>query len=91
MLLTPNERLLQPVGNQRIYLINKGKIDICLDRFGGNRTLDRRLLKTINVIDKDKVCQNIYGYTAVLSNRPCALDATASQFTSALFINKKDF
>lgn len=91
MLLSPNERLIQPAGNERIYLINKGKVDIYLDRFGQNRSLDRRLLKTITVVDKEKVCENIYGYTAVISNRPCALDATASQFTSLVYINKKDF
>ena len=78
LLLTPNERALQPVGNERIYIVNKGKLDICLDRFGENKCVDRRRLKTIHVIDKDKVCEKIYGYTSVISNRKCALDATAS-------------
>ena len=40
---------------------------------------------------KEEISDNIYGYTAVISNMPCALDATASQFTSSFYINRKDF
>lgn len=85
-LYAPKERILQPAGQERIYIIKQGKIDIYLDRFGENKKEHRRLLKTIHATEPLTISDNIYGYTAVISDRSCALNAQASQFTSCYFI-----
>jgi hypothetical protein len=89
-LYAPKEKLLQPLGQERIYIIKHGKIDIFLDRFGENKKEYRRLLKTIKV-DGSSISDNIYGYTAVISERPCALNAQTSEFTSCYYIEREDF
>jgi len=43
-------------------------------------------LKVISVDDPQSICDNIYGYTAVISIKTCSLDAVASDFTSAYFV-----
>jgi hypothetical protein len=91
IMFAPNERLNQPAGNERIFILTRGKVDIYLDKFGTNNTIDRRLLKSISVTGAKQISDNSYGYTAVISNKPCALDAVAPQFTTALYISKKDF
>lgn len=87
-LYAPNERLLQPATKERIYIIKRGKVDVYCDRFGHNRKEDRRLLKTIRVDEGSSISENIYGYTAVISLRPSALDAVSSEFTSCFFLDK---
>lgn len=43
-------------------------------------------------IDESKeISDNVYGYTAMISNKPCYLEAVASDFTASLFISKEDF
>jgi hypothetical protein len=54
-LYAPNERLLQPVNKERIYIIKRGKIEIYCDRFGHNRREYRRLMKTIKVLDGNTI------------------------------------
>ena len=52
--------------------------------------------KVLKVIDMSKksvleVSDSIYGYTAVLSNRPVKLRAIAKTFTSTYSVSKEDF
>jgi len=49
-----------------------------MDRFGHNRIEFRRKLKTIQTNSKSEIGNNIYGYTAVISTKKCALDAVAN-------------
>jgi hypothetical protein len=45
----------------------------------------------ISVEDPHSICDNIYGYTAMMSTKACALDAVAADFTSTYFIEKEAF
>lgn len=71
--------------------MKRGKIDIYCDRYGRNRREYRRLMKSIKIQDVNEIRENIYGYTAVFSLRPSALDAVSSEFTSCYFIDKNEF
>lgn len=51
LLLAPNERLPQPLGNERIYIIKHGKVDIFIKKFGPNNRDDSRFLKRIRIDD----------------------------------------
>ena len=48
-------------------------------------------MKTIKINETNTIRQNIYGYTAVISLRPSALDAVSSEFTSCYYIEKDQF
>ena len=61
-----------------------------------NKYGDMEHQKVLKVIDMSKkstleVSDNIYGYTAALSNRPVKLKAISKTFTSTYSVNKEDF
>ena len=76
---------------QRIFIIKKGKVNVLTNRYGS----DQEHRKIVKVIDLSKntveVSDNIYGYTAVFSNRPARLEAIAKDFTPTYSINREDF
>jgi hypothetical protein len=51
----------------------------------------KKLLKTIESPNSIEVSNNLYGLTAIISNRPVGLSAVAKDFTSTYFIGKKQF
>lgn len=90
ILFNPGELVYQPEGKERIYIIKVGKIDVYSQK-KGNKRRNKRTLKTIkNTLEKE-VSDNIYGYTAVISTRPVHLYAIAKEYTSAYYIDKKNF
>ena len=63
-----------------------------MKRYGHDQE-HRKVLKVIDMSEKNQaeVCDNVYGYTLVFSNRPAKLEALAKDFTSTYSINKEDF
>lgn len=57
-----------------MYIIKKGKIAVSMKRYGSDQE-HRKVLKVIDMSEKEEleVCDNIYGYTLVFSNRPVKL------------------
>lgn len=90
ILFAPGELIYQPEGKERIYIIKMGKIDIYSQK-KGNRRRNKRVLKTIKTSLDKEVSDNVYGYTAAISRRPVYLYAIAAEYTSAYYIEKKNF
>ena len=57
-----------------MYIVKKGKIAVSMKRYGSDQE-HRKVLKVIDMSEKEEldVCDNIYGYTLVFSNRPVKL------------------
>lgn len=62
-----------------------------MNRYGSDQE-HRKVLKIIDTKNKEHlpVTDNVYGYTAVFSNRPVKLEAVAKVFTSTYSVNKED-
>ena len=62
-----------------------------MKRYGSDQE-HRKVLKVIDMSEKEEleVCDNIYGYTLVFSNRPVKLQAIAKDFTSTYSIDRED-
>ena len=91
MILAPNERLLQPEGRERLYIIERGKVEISIDA-GKSKGEIMRKLRSIDMLDpKVEIKNNVYGYTMAISERVNRLKATAATFTSCYFIDKASF
>ena len=75
----------------RIYIIKKGRVDISMNRYRSNQE-HLKVMKVINTKTKShvEVSDNIFGYTAVFSNRPVRLVAVAKDFTSTYSVSKSD-
>lgn len=90
-IFAPNEKLASSNGIDRVYIIKKGHIDISMNRYTSDQE-HHKVLRKIKMGDRLKieVSDNLYGYTAVLSNRPVKLEATAKDFTSTFSVSKED-
>lgn len=69
-LFSPNERLGEISGVEKIYIIKTGKVSIYMNRFNNG---NKKLLRTITINPETEVSNNIYGYTSAFSNRPVHL------------------
>ena len=90
-IFAPNEKLASSNGIDRVYIIKKGHIDISMNRYASDQE-QSKVLRKIKMGDRLKieVSDNLYGYTAVFSNRPVKLEATAKDFTSTFSVSKED-
>jgi len=61
-ILQPSEPLLQLLGEESIYIIDQGCIDISIVKYNKNRLYIKRA-KSISRKNHDCVSQNVYGYT----------------------------
>jgi len=91
-IFAPNEKLLSNTGTDKIYIIKRGRVAISMNRYGS----DQEHRKVLKIIDSHKsehltVTDNIYGYTAVFSNRPVKLEAVSKDFTSTYSVTKEEF
>ena len=48
-------------------------------------------MKVMTINDNEDVSDNVYGYSALLSNRPVRLVAVAKEFTSTYSVDKESF
>ena len=80
---SPEEVLLQTPGQEKIYILDRGKVDIQANFCGG------RKLSTLEVDPKKVVFFNVYGYSALISGLKINLRAVASDYSICYLINRE--
>lgn len=88
-ILQPSEPLLQYFGEESIYIIDQGCIDISIVKNNKNKLYSKRV-KSICMKSSDGVSINVYGYTALVTGRKVNISATSTAFTIAYELKRAD-
>lgn len=84
-----DESLPQTFGKEKIYILEKGKIDVISNTKSGFKVCFQKILKTLSILPTSEVvAENVYGYSAVISNRQIHLDAIAKVNSICYSISK---
>lgn len=88
-ILQPSEPLLQLLGEESIYIIEHGCIDLHIIRHNKSRVYCKRV-KSICRKSDDGVSHNVYGYTELVTGKKVDISATSTVFTIAYELKKAD-
>ena len=80
---SPGDILTQTQGNERIYLLSRGKINVQSTIFG------KRNISVIQLDPKKEVHFNVYGYSALISGHRINLSAKVQDYSICFYVDKE--
>ena len=86
---SPDECLTQIQGKEKLYVLNKGKIDIEANVFSVEKNIYRKILRVLEVDPNKEVHFNVYGYTSLISGLKVNLRAVAKDYSICYYVDKE--
>ena len=78
--------LSQVQGKERLYIVNRGKVDITTNT--KQRFSNRKRLSTIEIDPSKEVFFNVYGYSSICTGLKVNLCAIARDYSICYYIDK---